>query len=309
MAPALSIGQPAGDFRLLAFGLRPFDSLLEISSLRPWPPEIVLNGGQALFDFPDPHGNRSKVIGAAGHGGSPWATSVRRVLRTPPLYPQHRRHIAETDQAGTVGVHLTSARGGLLVGSVIAVDHEVPTADVLSVAQAIVAAEARARGSVGTCSLFDLPLGEGSIWTITEQAVETKSSSGREEEVTAILPAWSAETTVDLDDESLGIPAAARAVKQALGRTDLNYEAKQSAVARYSAVGFEAAAVTGLAFAASAPQLRPGLRRDATLRFGHPFAVVAGACQDHLHYARATPSSPWRGLPVFSAWVSEAVEA
>jgi hypothetical protein len=120
-------------------------------------------------------------------------------------------------------------------------------------------------------SLFDLPLGDGAIWTITEEHVETKITDDREVVVTSVLPAWSAETTVDLDREDLGLPTAARVIKQALGLTNLSYEAKQAAAARHSAVGFEAPAVTGLAIAASAPQLRPGYRREATLRFGYPF--------------------------------------
>ncbi len=114
---------------------------------------------------------------------------------------------------------------------------------------------------------------------------------------------------MDLDREDLGLPLAARVIKQALGLTNLTYEAKQTASARYTAVGFEAAAVSGLAFAASAPQLRPGYRREATLRFGHPFAVVAVASDDLEVPPRDRLSSPWHGLPVFSAWVSEPAEA
>jgi hypothetical protein len=116
---------------------------------------------------------------------------------------------------------------------------------VLAAAHSIVTAEARTPHSVARRSLFDLPLGHGAIWTITEEEVETKASDGREEVVTSVLPAWSAETTVDLDREDLGLPTAARVIKQALGLTNLTYEARQRAVARYSAVGFEAAAVTG----------------------------------------------------------------
>ena len=127
--------------------------------------------------------------------------------------------------------------------------------------------------------------------------------------VTSVLPAWSANTTVDLDRQDLGLPTAARVIKQALGLPNLSYEAKQAAAARYSAVGFEAAAVTGLALAASAPQLRPGYRREATLRFGHPFAVVAVASDDLGVPPSDRVSSPWHGLPVFSAWVSEPAEA
>jgi hypothetical protein len=249
------------------------------------------------------------VVDAAALAPSPWATDVRRVLRAPQRDPRHRQCIADTDRAGTVCVHLTGARGGLLVGSVIAVDPETPAADVLAVAHSIVTTDAQNPGSVARRSLFDLPLGEGSIWTIAEHEVETTSPDGREEVVTSVLPAWSADTTVDLAYENLGFPAAARAIKRALGRTNVTYEARQSAVARYSAIGFEAAAVTGLAIAMSRPSTRPGQRREATVRFGHPFAAVAVVHDDR----RALPSdrvpTPWHGLPVFSVWVSEPAEA
>jgi hypothetical protein len=239
-----------------------------------------------------------------------WATGVQRVLRSPRRDPRHRQYIAEADRAGTVGVHLTGARGGLLVGSVIAVDQKVPASEVLAVAYAIVSAEARAPRSVVSRSLFDLPLGDGAIWSITEEAVETTSPDGREEAVTSVLPAWSADTTVDLEDhEDLGYPAAARAIKKALGLPNLAYEAKQTALARYSAVGFEAAAITYLAMRSSKPSTRPGYRRAATLRFSHPFAVIAVARDDQRAAASIGTPNPWHGLPVFSAWVSEPAEA
>jgi hypothetical protein len=245
------------------------------------------------------------VVDAKELAPSPWVTGVQRVLSSPGCDPRHRQYIAETDRAGTVGVHLTGARGGLLVGSVIATDQEVPAADVLAVAHTIVSAEAREPRSVASRSLFDLPLGDGAIWSITEEAVETKSRDGREEAVTSILPAWSADTTVDLDHEDLGYPAAARAIKKVLGLPGLIYDAKQTALARYSAVGFEAAAITHLAMAMSRPSTRPGYRRDATVRFGHPFAVVAVAGEDRQSASSTGTPNPWDGLPVFSAWVSE----
>jgi hypothetical protein len=249
------------------------------------------------------------VVDAKELAPSPWATGVQRVLRAPRQDPRHRQYIAESDRAGTVGVHLTGARGGLVVGSVIAIDQKMPAAEVLAVAHAIVSAEVRAPRSVAGRSLFDLPLGDGAIWTITEEAVETTSPDGREEAVTSVLPAWSADTTVDLDHEDLGYPAAARTIKKALGLPNLRYEAKQTALARYSAIGFEAAAITHLAIASSRPSTRPGYRRDATLRFGHPFAVVAVAGEDRRAASSTGTPNPWDGLPVFSAWVSEPAEA
>lgn len=112
----------------------------------------------------------------------------------------------------------------------------------------------------------------------------------------------------DLDDEALGFPAAAFALKEALELDDYGYEARQAAVARYSAVGFEAAAVSALAVKLSARVERSGRRRTAVLRFGHPFAAVAVAI-DSLPGSPGDPThTDWHGLPVFSAWISEPAE-
>jgi hypothetical protein len=66
------------------------------------------------------------VVDAAALGPGPWSARLRRVLRPPRGDPRHRQYLAGTDRAGTVGVHLAGARGGLLVGSVIAADPAVP---------------------------------------------------------------------------------------------------------------------------------------------------------------------------------------
>jgi hypothetical protein len=237
------------------------------------------------------------VVDADELAPSPWANDLQWVLRSP-RDPRHRQYIAETDRAGQVGVHLARARGGLLVGSVIASDKAVPAADVLASAAAIVSAEARAPRSVATCSLFDLALGEHEAWTISESREGSES-------IDSILPGWSADTKIDLDHQNLGFPVVARAIKKVIGSVD-PYEASQSALARYSAVGFEAAAITHLAVATSLRLGPPGPKRQATLRFGHPYAVVAAAHDDHL--TKDVPSC-WDGLPVFSAWISEPNEA
>jgi len=250
-----------------------------------------------------------EVVDAAALGPSRWPAGLRRVLRPPPGDPRHRQYLAHTDRAGTVGVHLTGARGGLLVGSVIAADAAAPASDVLAAAEEIVTAEARRAGSVTRLSLYDLPLGDGPVWSISEQRADTTAPDGREEQVSCVLPAWSARTSLDLGhDEVLGFEAAARALAQALELGEWRYDARQVAMARYSAVGFEAAAVTGLAVLMSAKVSRPGRRRVATLRFAHPFAVVAAAFDDHRAHASPAPTA-WHGLPVFSAWVSKPTDA
>ncbi len=63
-------------------------------------------------------------------------------------------------------MHLAGARGGLLVGSVIAAGQAVPASDVLAAAEKIITTEARQAGSVTRLSLFDLPLGDGPVWSI-----------------------------------------------------------------------------------------------------------------------------------------------
>jgi hypothetical protein len=221
---------------------------------------------------------------------SPW-TGMGQVLRTPDG-PGHEQFVAATQGAGDVAVHAARARGGLQVISVAAAPG-IPAADVLAAAYDL--GPALASGApVARRSLFDLPLGEGPLWAITERTGPVKSASGREERCTAVLPAWSASSQQDLSDPSLGFAAAA----QALAPGD-PWQARQAAMARYSRVGFEAGAVTGLAIAMAARPSRPGLIRAAELRFGHPYAVVAVAAGDGL----------WHGLPVFSAWVAQPEDA
>ena len=208
-----------------------------------------------------------------------------------------------------MAVHLARARGGLLVGSVIAADEGVAPSNVLDVAHEIVTAEAQTFGSTTHISLFDLPLGDGPLWSLTEEAVQTKAHDGREERLMTVLPAWSAETELDLRDESLGFAAAARTLADAFENPGWQFSARQTAVARYSAIGFEAAAVTGLIMSMSATVLRPGARRVARVRFARPYAVVAAACDGRNGRSDQPTPSVWRGLPIFSAWVTKPSDA
>ena len=236
---------------------------------------------------------------------SGWAGRVGRVLRTP-AGPGHEQYIAMTDRAGEVAVHVGQARtgpdqharpAGLAVVSVIA-DPAVPAPDVLSAAYQL--APAAATGvRPAQRSLFDLPLGESALWRVSEERVETTAPTGREEACTAVLPAWSARGSHDLAHQQLGLPAAAGALASLVGAGEQAYEARQSVLARFHRVGFEAVAVSAFAVSVAYHPSRPGVRRVAELRFGHPYAVLAVA----------TGSGPWHGLPVFSAWVTEVEEA
>jgi hypothetical protein len=240
---------------------------------------------------------------------SPWASTLGRVLRTPQEGWRHTQFIAMTAEAGDVAVHTAWARDGLLVTSVAA-QPGVPAADVLAAAYRLASAMA-VGGPVTKRSLFTLPLGSAPLWEIAEQRVHTTAPDGREERCTAVLPAWSADSMHDLSgDPGLGFGAAAATLAALTGLGTFQYEARQAAVARYSRTGFEAAAVTALFVATGMPMTRPGLMRTAELRFGQPFAVVAAATdQDPRAGQQAPGPSPWHGLPIFSAWITQPEDA
>ena len=246
---------------------------------------------------------------------SAWAGQLGQVLKTPHGHG-HEQFIAVTQEAGDVAVHLAQARGGLLVASVAAAG-SVAHGDVLAAAQRIACAYAvDGRGRFGQQeiaavprrALADLPLGEAPLWRVRE---ETSMDDG--DQFTAVLPAWSASNRIDLGQPGLGFGAAARA----LAGSDL-WEAAQAAMARYTRIGFEAGAVTGLAVFLSARPSRRVLAAD--LRFAHPYAVVAVAIDPALsdppgrgrrqgRGGPGEPASPWSGIPVFSAWVARPEEA
>ncbi len=241
------------------------------------------------------------VVPAAALGpSSPWASELSQVLRTPDG-PGHQQFVATTEATGDVVVHTARARGGLLVTSVAAAPG-VPALDVLGAAYDLAPALATG-GTVARRSLFDLPLGDGPLWTISEHAAPVKAAGGQQERCTAVLPAWSARSEHNLDYPDLGFAA----VAAALAPGD-PWQARQSAMARYGRVGFEAAAVSAVAAAMAITVPRQGLIRTAELRFGHPYAVVAVTVDPGGRPPEAGPD-PWHGLPVFSAWVAQPEDA
>jgi hypothetical protein len=226
--------------------------------------------------------------GASLGAASPWAGSLEHVLRTPARPRGHVQFVAATPQAGDVIVHIAAAAGGLEVVSVAAMP-DVPAVQVLAAAYEIGCAHA-AGLPIERRDLASLPLGESPLWLV--RAVTAAADS-----CTAVLPAWSATSDLNLALPGLGFDAA----KRALVHNDDPWQARQSAMARYSRTGFEAAAVSAIAVAAA--MRLPVAHREITLRFGHPYAVVA------LTTDAAEDASPWHGLPVFSAWVSEPADA
>jgi len=163
-AAAFAAGLLAGPHPLVAAGVGAW-----VRAARETTPDQAVAGGPAGRGphrrHPRPGGNRPVVRRA--HRGAD-----RAVPRS--------AHPGCGGRAGTVGVHLTGARGGLLVGSVIAADQAVPARDVLAAAEQIVAADARQRGSVARLSLFDLPHGDGTAWSVGEEQADTTAPGGRE---------------------------------------------------------------------------------------------------------------------------------
>jgi len=226
---------------------------------------------------------------------SPWGQQVEHVLASP---LGHQAFVASTAQAGDVAVHVGRARDGLLVVSVIAAA-DVPAGEVLAAGHGL-ATDLALGLPVPKRSLFDLPLGDSPLWSVREE----RSHLGAGESCHAFLPAWEANSMHELADPQLGFCAAAAA----LGRGD-PWQAAQAAMARYTRVGFEAAAITAIGIALSARL--PGRYRTAEVRFCHPYAVIAVAADDSARRGTAPSawSGRWNGVPVFSAWVAEPSEA
>ncbi len=219
---------------------------------------------------------------------SPWSARVDETLSGTDGY------LTDVAGLGTVAVHTAAGRGSMQVTSVIAAE-QAPSETVLAAAHDIARRQA-AGSTVQRRKLSDLPLGEGPFWTITEN----HRPGG--DQVRVVLPAWKASSNLDLTvDPTLGFAAAGRALAAALPQHEArpDVQARQTAVANYNRWGFEAAAVTAVALRSAIMPL--GLSRTATLRFGHPYAVVAIVGRRPGRARR----DPWAGVPAFAAWVSE----
>jgi len=235
-----------------------------------------------------------------------WSRALKRVLRTSDT-KHHVGFIARTAGAGDVAVHSAWSHDDLRVTSVIA-PPDIPPPDVIAVAHDI--ATRLAAGKVDRLSLYELPLGETSTWHLTERKICTSRPDERAESYSALLPAWEAQSDHDLLRLELGFEHAAGVLAQIAGLPLERLDAKQSAMARYTRLGFEAAAVTamGLELRGLPPRTR-GIERHVELRFGHPFAVVATTWdQKWSDDAGMLVPGPWNGVPVFSAWVADPMD-
>ncbi len=253
------------------------------------------------------------LVPAAEHLGesSPWHGRVQQLLWDD--RPELLARLVPTTAAGVVAVHHAAAVEDVTVISVSA-EPGLPRAAVLEAAHEIVALFRGEPSAPLACSLFDLPVGPGHSWDISETEIPTGTAGERIERIDGVsLPAWRAGSELDLKrSELFGSAAALDTMRQLIGpRPDDHTAAGQTAVASFTRFGFEAAAITffGVACSATAPPPETGLERTATLRFDHPFAAVAVAGRPaNLAGDEQSPNS-FAGLPLFTAWIDAPAEA
>lgn len=196
--------------------------------------------------------------------------------------------------AGLLAGYAAPSADGLVVTSAIGDPGADPVAVLDATQQLAIAIAGGDRPR--SMSLFDLRLGDGPAWRITEESGSVADSAERYE---FLVPAWETRSDHDLMRSDLGFADAGAALVDLLPPGDYPVEARQSAMARYTREGFEAAAVTAIGVRAAAFLSREGPVRTARVEFTRPHAVVAATAG----------GGEWDGLPVFSAWVAEAVPA
>jgi hypothetical protein len=207
--------------------------------------------------------------------------------------------VAETDAAGLVAVAAPRASSALDVLSVIAAP-DVEPADVDRAAHQVAA---MLRGVGRTARRVPVEeLADGHAWTVTDRREHRVGGPPVRAEWSSRLPAWSATSSHELATAP-GVPMVFDALTRFARKEDLPviFGAKQTATASYSKTGFKAAAVTAMAMVAgsmpSRPEVHEVLVRRIELRFNRPYAVLACAAGDDGPAA-------WRGVPVFSAWIT-----
>lgn len=239
---------------------------------------------------------------------SPWAQVLKRVLvRGGSDLDLRTAGIVETHAAGLVAVHDAVAQEDLTVICVCAD----PTADRWDVVAAghEIATHIATGSELESVSLFDLPVGDGHSWVIDEREVPAPRPGDRHEAIASVaLPAWEIHSGLDLlSSPAFGVATATDALEQMIGGR--NSAGRQFATATFDRYGFRAAAIDIMIGAYEpAPPPHTGLQRTASLRFDHPFAVIAVIGRPSRPDAKQVPIR-FSGLPIFEAWVHTPTEA
>jgi hypothetical protein len=240
---------------------------------------------------------RSARLDDPSSGGTTggWSSQVREVLEA---RSQHTRLIMRTAGAGLVGVHAAPTKQGLVVVSVIGA-RDVPRPAVQAAAYDVAALLGGRSTGAEVVTVAELPLGAGPAWTIVEASGPSR--------VSVVLPAWTASSDHDLlaRGQGLGLDIASRLFGE-LFEDARDPAARQVAYAAFTRTRFEAAALSGMRLGAamSRPADKP---KAAVVRFDHPYAVVAVVDPQPPRWSNTDPPV-WRGVPVFSAWVTEPSE-
>ena len=205
--------------------------------------------------------------------------------------------VAETAAAGLVAVAAPRASSALDVLSVIGAPDVRPD-DVDRAAHQVAA---MLRGDDRTARRVPAEdLADGHAWSVSDRRERRSGGPPVQAEWRSRLPAWSATSNHDLANAP-GVAPVFDALTGFAREEDLpvDFSAKQTAVASYTRTGFKAAAVTAIGMVAgSMPSFQEVLVRRIEVRFNRPYAVLACA-------ARNEGPAAWRGVPVFSAWVTE----
>jgi hypothetical protein len=168
---------------------------------------------------------------------SPWAKQVENVLVD--YFPEAPTMLANTEAAGVVAVHFAVATEDLAVLSVAA-DPSVERSVVFEAAYEIAQRCREDDLSGARCSLFDLPIGEGHSWEITEDEDLSWTAAEREEQIySCVLAAWSVRSQLDLLAGGFGVEPALHALFGLIGPGPLGEgsDAVQSTTASYTATG------------------------------------------------------------------------
>ena len=131
-----------------------------------------------------------KVVPAAQNlrETSPWRSLVNQVLLD--HHGVGSMMLVSTESAGVVAAHIAVGHDDLAVISVAA-DPALPREEVLEAAYEVTRLCREDHLESARCSLFDLPLGHGHSWRITQHDVPTFRAGDRSESISgAVLAAW-----------------------------------------------------------------------------------------------------------------------
>lgn len=230
--------------------------------------------------------------------------TTQNVLRAP---VSHFQRLVKNDAGDIFGVHASpSNKHGVTVVSVIG-NENMSRQTLLKEAHKIAREYTTNYSNLNVINPLEIEL-SGNFWETTSHIRTGYNIPDFTYRTT--LPAWEAESNLNLNAENLGLNAAARNLAQSINADELAFI--QVAKAKFDTNGFEAAAVTAMLMGSvSIPQRVTKKVHSVTIDFNKPYAVIAIATHIKRYRSDVTtfePQAEWRGIPLFSAFVTEAKE-